>query len=142
MDFLSYEIYLYPASHAHTLLLDLEQLVVVANLDKIKLDSSSTCLVASPHQQKSSTTLHNVPNNKHSSADVATKSKMSSKNQCQNGRNAMMFAPPKNTFASERNNPTANHTIINQRKFNKTLVTENAYQMGLLDQYLIFSKSK
>ena len=31
-----------PASHAHTLLLDLDQLVVVANLDNIKLDSSST----------------------------------------------------------------------------------------------------
>ena len=36
---------LYTASHAHTLLLDLEQLVVVANLDKIKLDSS-TCFAS------------------------------------------------------------------------------------------------
>lgn len=35
-----------PASQAHTLLLDLEQLVVVANLDKINLDSSS-CSVTS-----------------------------------------------------------------------------------------------
>lgn len=35
---------LYPASHAHTLLLDLEQLVVVANLDKINIDSP-TCSV-------------------------------------------------------------------------------------------------
>ncbi|XP_059621860.1 uncharacterized protein LOC132265291 isoform X1 [Phlebotomus argentipes] len=35
-----------PASQAHTLLLDLEQLVVVANLDKINLDSSSSCSVA------------------------------------------------------------------------------------------------
>ncbi|GAB0088689.1 hypothetical protein DMENIID0001_031530 [Sergentomyia squamirostris] len=33
------------ASQAHTLLLDLEQLVVVANLDKIKHDSSSSCSV-------------------------------------------------------------------------------------------------
>lgn len=44
--------YLYPASQAHTLLLDLEQLVVMENLDKIKLDcssssSSSTCKLRS-----------------------------------------------------------------------------------------------
>lgn len=34
--------YLYSALHAHTLLLDLEQLVVVANLDKLNLNSSSS----------------------------------------------------------------------------------------------------
>ncbi len=45
---------LYPASHAHTLLLDLEQLVVVANLDKIKLDSS-TCSSTIPATSKSTT---------------------------------------------------------------------------------------
>lgn len=33
---------MYSALHAHTLLLDLEQLVVVANLDKINLNSSSS----------------------------------------------------------------------------------------------------
>ena len=37
-----------PASHAHTLLLDLDQLkVVVAKLDKIKYDSSTLCPVFS-----------------------------------------------------------------------------------------------
>lgn len=38
--------YLYSALHAHTLLLDLEQLVVVANLDKINLNSSSSACSA------------------------------------------------------------------------------------------------
>lgn len=33
---------MYSALHAHTLLLDLEQLVVVANLDKKNLNSSSS----------------------------------------------------------------------------------------------------
>lgn len=37
---------LYPASHAHTLLLDLEQLVVVANLDKINIDSPTCSAIA------------------------------------------------------------------------------------------------
>ncbi|XP_037026037.1 uncharacterized protein LOC119067263 [Bradysia coprophila] len=47
------------ASHAHTLLLDLEQLVVVANLDKIKLDSS-TCSSTNPATASKPTTNNNT----------------------------------------------------------------------------------
>ncbi|KAG4075651.1 hypothetical protein HA402_003476 [Bradysia odoriphaga] len=47
------------ASHAHTLLLDLEQLVVVANLDKIKLDSS-TCSSTIPATASKPSTNNNT----------------------------------------------------------------------------------
>ncbi|KAJ6639127.1 Torso-like protein, partial [Pseudolycoriella hygida] len=50
------------ASHAHTLLLDLEQLEVVANLDKIKLDSS-TCSSTIPATSNRTNNSMSSPNN-------------------------------------------------------------------------------
>lgn len=68
--------YLYSALHAHTLLLDLEQLVVVANLDKINLNSSSsacsTTNLAQNYQTSISKQQQQQPTNATATATATT----------------------------------------------------------------------
>lgn len=158
---------MYPASHAHTLLLDLkEQLVVVANLDKIKLDSSpySTCnasqstsnYVSSISSPSSSTTTKTtkttsiIVNSNSSVAGIVCKKIINSKqnhltsthierNNVMNGSvdRSTYFGYTTNTFGSI-NTINANHNFFNKNN-NKSLVLDNAYRMEF-DPYFDFSK--
>lgn len=136
-----------PASHAHTLLLDLEQLEVVANIDKIKLDYSSTpCSRANVPSQSSLTSASmthiaafKMPlpstTNEHW-GNIAMPSASSSSSSLTSTTTTTSKIQPAHAY--ERN---VNHSNINRRNYFDSMVSDNAYRMGLLGQFPIFSKS-
>lgn len=142
---------LYPASHAHTLLLDLEQLVVMENLDKIKLDcsssSSSTCNASS-----SSTTNTNHNNTtklrsligtvKSSAASIidSTLPKMQKTGKNFDGFINHTTASFGRSTSNALNGLLFNHANSTHNN-NVLLVAENAYQMDQpFDPYFDISK--
>lgn len=144
--------YLYPASQAHTLLLDLEQLVVMENLDKIKLDCSSSSSSSTCNPSSSSTTNTNHINStklrsllgtvKSSAASIidSTLPKMQ-----KTGKNLDGFINHTTASFGRSTSNALNGLLFNHSKSthnnNVLLVAENAYQMDQpFDPYFDISK--
>lgn len=159
--------FVYPASHAHTLLLDLEQLVVVANLDKIKLDSSSSSSYSSascstitttnaidssltststylsmiPKSSVTSTTNLMTSTTATSSAidSSMTEFKMFHYNGDGGGDDHLLNKKNCSDAVADTNLTTATNHFNN---INNCSVLDNANQLGLFDLYLDISKFK
>lgn len=154
-----------PASHAHTLLLDLEHLEVVANIDKIKLDSSSTACsrannanIRKSHAMPSTHAVdHNVDNIKwistneqlcHSQHNNTTTMKTTPnyRSAYNHERNANYHYRHNHNNMHHQNNIENSenaYTNINQRNYPDSMVVDNTNvdKMGFYDQFFSFSKS-
>lgn len=154
---------LYPASHAHTLLLDLEQLVVVANLDKIKLDSSTYSAYPSSFASTCTTSTPPTPPLPSSSPQLSitttTTTNQITSNDFHHHNNANVFSSVQHlTHNIYCNNPDDDHndgdgysstfalfppsspSFDGSSYYNHSMVLDNANQFGMFDHYLDISK--